>query len=175
MSLWSRKTKYSNLHLIQTFKSLFLLESWKCGPFYERENAYDTEKRPSETSQAITILHLSKEEKKLNKSILHSSDKRAVIDSLWPKAGGGVSAHSKRQPAQWKQWPDSEHKGLKTSWNTYVQSREARPEQGQRLGNCKRASTLKDRKVSKNIHLTPTSSGLMKIVPNTEIPASTRD
>lgn len=39
-----------------------------------------------------------------------------------------------------------------------------------------RASMLeRHRKVSKNIHLTPTSSGLMKIVPNTEIPSSTRD
>ena len=40
----------------------------------------------------------------------------------------------------------------------------------------KRASMLeRHRKVSKSIHLTPRSSGLMKIVPNTETPASTRD
>lgn len=67
--------------------------------------------------------------------------------------------------------------GLKTPWSTMCKAE--KPDLNKARDSVikkKRASTLeRHRKVSKSIHLTPRSSGLMKIVPNTETPASTRD
>ena len=62
---------------------------------YERENAYDGEKETSQR-QCYHMAFKQRRKKIPNKPTLHSSDKRPVIDS-WPEAGGGVSAHSKRQ------------------------------------------------------------------------------
>ena len=86
MSLWSWKTKYSNLHLFQTFESLFLLESWKCGPFLWDKKCLWQKERETLQRQCYHMAFKQRRKKIPNKPTPHSSNKRPVIDS-WPEAG----------------------------------------------------------------------------------------